>query len=220
MKEDIKRGLIIVLIALAIFIVVFLVTSLREKSITGYAGRYGYLNFTIMPSNITLQAVMLPEGWNFISFNVEPVDKSITSVLAPIEGKYSYLLEWDSENQEFRVWSEEGTKEFTKFNMNKSYFIFLKEDAIMNLSGSRFGNFNLTLLTGWEAPNYPYEYNASVSGNTFYNINFSYMMIWDVASQEFKIYSIYSSNPEFNKISAGEGYFIHTEGGTLEYARA
>lgn len=220
MEEDIKRGLIFVLIVLTIFTIMFLITSFREKTITGYTGRYGYLNFTIMAANVTNQTIPFAEGWNFISFNVEPADKSITSVLAPIDGYYTYILEWNSSGQKFRIWSKTGTKEFTEFNTNKSYFIFLEQATNMSMVGARFGDFNLTLLPGWESPNYPYEYNVNISGNTFYNINFSYMMIWNVSSQEFRIYSILSSRPEFTEMPAGEGYFIQTEGGKLEYVRA
>lgn len=219
MEEDIKRGLIMVLVVLTVFTIVFLVTSFREKSITGYMGRYGYLNFTITAANVTNQTVIFSEGWNLISFNAEPADKSITNVLAPIDGYYTYILEWNSSSQEFNIWSKTGAKEFTEFNMNKSYFIFLEQAANVDVTGARFGDFDIILLPGWESPNYPYEYNISISGSTFYNINFSYIMRWDIPSQEFKIYSVYSSSPEFTEIPAGEGYFIQTEGGTIEYVR-
>jgi hypothetical protein len=196
-------------------------SSLVEHTLAGSAISTGRLTLFIMITNVSNGSVFFAPGWNFVSFYPQLLNYSIESVLAGASGQYEYILEWNGTSQDFNLWSRNGVKDFDEFNKNKSYFIFFTgTNTSLNLSGARFGDYNITLPQGWEAPLWPYEYDASVSGQVFYNASFDYMLTWNRSDQEFMVYSIQSSTPDFNSILAGDGYFIKTEGGKLVYVRA
>lgn len=195
-------------------------SNLIEHTLAGSAISTGRLTLFIIITNVSNGSIFLAPGWNFISLNPQLLNYSIDYVLENVSGQYEYILEWNGTSQDFNLWSRNGVKEFNEFNKNKSYFIFFSgTDTRLNLSGAKFGDYNITLLPGWEAPVWPYEYDASVSGQVFYNISFDYMLTWNRTEQEFMVYSIQSSTPDFNSILAGDGYFIRTEGGEIIYVR-
>jgi len=195
-------------------------SSLVEHTLAGSAISTGRLTLFIMITNVSNGSVFFAPGWNFVSLYPQLLNYSIEYVLSGVSGQYEYILEWNGTSQDFNLWSKNGVKEFDEFNKNKSYFIFFTgTNTSLNLSGARFGDYNITLLQGWEAPLWPYEYDASVSGQVFYNVSFDYMLTWNRNDQEFMVYSIQSSTPDFNSILAGDGYFIRTEGGEIIYVR-
>lgn len=165
------------------------------------------------------QQINLTKGWNFISFYVIFGDYSITTVLAPIDGYYDYIQEWDGSTQDFKIWSKNGQKDFTKFNQNKSYFVYVNQDVTLNIGGTMFENWTIGLLPGWETPDYIYEYSSNVTNDTIYNVTFSYMQKWNASEQEFLAYSPIAAINPFDKIYPSEGYLIRTEGGSVVYIR-
>ena len=191
-----------------------------KYNLAGNAIATGRLSLFIILANVSTGKIFLAPGWNFVSLNPQLLNYSVEYVLTNVSGMYDYILEWNGTSQDFRLWSKNGVKEFNEFNKNKSYFIFFTgTNTSVNLTGSMFGNYNITLEQGWEAPVWPYEYDATVSGNVFYNMSFDYMLTWNRNNQQFMVYSVQSSTPEFNSILTGDGYFIRTEGGEIKYVR-
>lgn len=187
------------------------------KTLTGAAGGTGGISIVIVGDTGTAQ---LFQGWNFVSIFVKLNNHTITQVLSSLGTSYDYILEWNSSSQEFDTWSRLGTKEFTELNSNKSYFIYMSQAGILDLNGRYYGNLSFPLISGWETPNYIYEYESNITNSSFYSSNFSYMQKWNTTSQEFLIYSEKSSLPQFTKLLAGEGYLILTEGANITYIRA
>jgi hypothetical protein len=189
----------------------------ESPKITGMASNEGQI--FIYVEGCIGQNIDFLEGWNFNSFYLIFPNYSVSDILSPINGDYEYILEWNSSGQQFNIWSKNGLKEFTEFNSNKSYFIFVDNPQNFIVCGDLFNNVTIDLLSGWEAVNYPYSYASNVSGSSFYNTTFDYFLKWNNSVQEFMVYSPLSSNPGFNNINASEGYFIRTQGGALKYIR-
>lgn len=213
-----KRDITFVLFSIAA--VFFLITAvnlveLGGKRVTGRVGSVANVGLTILGA--CDQSVNLTQGWNFISLYAIPNNYSVTAVLQPIDGYYDYLQEWGSTIQDFRIWSRFGQKDFTQFNENKSYFIYLNQDKELLVIGDCFENWTIELVPGWETPDYIYPTESSVSGNVFYNATFSYMQKWNASEQEFLAYSTLAANNPFDKIKPSEGYLIRTEGGSINY---
>lgn len=216
-----KRDVPLVLFAIAA--VFFLITAvnlveLGGKKVTGKASAVAMLGLTVLGA--CDQSVNLTQGWNFISLYAIPSSYNVTDVLQPIDGYYDYIQEWDSSTQDFGIWSRFGQKDFTQFNENKSYFVYLNQNKELMVNGECFGNWTIELVPGWEAPNYVYPYDANVSGEVFYNATFSYMQKWNASAQEFLAYSPLAETNPFDKILLSEGYLLRTEGGTIFYVRA
>jgi len=159
------------------------------------------------------------QGWHFLSFDTTFNNKSIDSVLSSINGYYDYILEWNSTAQSFNVWSKIGKKEFTEFNENKSYFIYISSGIPLSTNGRFNQNRTIFLVNGWEAPNYIYEFPSNITNSTFFNTNFTYMHKWNATLQRFITYSKSSPTKPFTTVEKGEGYFIFTTGGNLSYVR-
>lgn len=189
-----------------------------ETVITGRTTSTATISFFVLGD---MQERNMTLGWNFVSFNVKTSNYSVESVLNSIDGYYDYVLEWDSDKQEFKTWSRFGSKEFTELNENKSYFIFMNDNnKKISLNGERFGNLTLILKDGWETPDYIYEYDSeNITGDFFKNVTFDYIQKWNETNQEFMVYSKLAGQQPFNKIHVGEGYFILTKGGNLVYIR-
>ena len=184
--------------------------------ITGRASDFGTISLFILPPDTFIN---LTQGWNFVSFYTNMTNYSVTKVLEPIDGEYLYVQEWNSSSQEFNTYSVSGSKDFTEFDKNKSYFIFMLTDQQLPISGPYFSNLTIPLVNGWETPDYIYEYSTNITNNTFYNATFYYMQKWNVSNQDFLAYSPQAITKPFESIDATEGYFIRTDGGQLVYIR-
>lgn len=212
----IKRGRRILLIIISIILIAGILLLLLVD-IGWFTGKAisGNIGLTILGAD--LQQFDLLKGWNFISFDVQLSDYDIQTALTPIDGYYDYIQEWDSTTQDFKVWSKLGQKDFTTFNVNKSYFIYVNQNIHFNRTGRFFHNWTITLLPGWETPDYVLIDSSNVSGNSFKGIAFDYMQKWNASNQDFLVYSPLSASNSFDRINQGEGYFIRTNGGDIVY---
>ena len=220
-----KKGQAIVVIA-AVFILltwaIWGILVFGEHKVTGRASSaVATIGLTVLGA--CDQQINLTGGWNFISLYVRPGNYSVESVLSPIVGYYEYLQEWDASTQDFKVWSKYGLKQFTEFNQNKSYFIYLSTSNLLALNGDCFGNWTINISSGWETPDYVYEYPTNITGagvNQFANVTLSYMQKWNASNQDFLAYSPSAAVNPFNSVNASEGYLILTSGGQLVYVRS
>lgn len=154
----------------------------------------------------------LSQGWNFISFCVDETNKTIESVLAPVNPSIRFVLEWNSSAQEFIIYSPKASDPpFTKFNFSKSYFIYYTDttSSLVSLTGEAYGDINISLQQGWETPNYPYVFQSNITKylNTI-DGKYRFLQKWNYTPQEFIIYSSLSSDNPFYQIEMGEGQFL------------
>lgn len=157
-------------------------------------------------------ALNFSTGWNFVSFCVNATNKSITSVLGPINQSIRFVLEWNTSSQEFIVYSPKASDPpFTYFNFSKSYFIYYTDStsSSLELFGPSYDNVNLSLQQGWETPNYPYSFTGNVS-QYLDTIAGKYLFLqkWNYTPQEFIIYSASASDNPFYQIYMAEGQFL------------
>jgi len=161
--------------------------------------------------------VYLEKGWNFVSFCINPDEKDVAKVLQQLGDKYEYVLEWDEDKQEFKVYSVKGVKEFTEFNPKKSYFIFYDGTRVkLDLEGEGHNDFEFVLKQGWNSPFYPLLQESKIERNNFFNAGFDYILRWSRIRQEFMVYSSRSKKGEMT-IKPGEGIMIYTNGGKIVY---
>ena len=124
-------------------------------------------------------------------------------------------MEWDTSTQEFKIYSPRAEiPQFTEFNDDKSYFIYVTEDTDLIIEGSEPDPETRNLVEGWNSPSYPYRNTISLfTTTTSIETNLRYIMKWDNILQLFKIYSPKSVEPSpFSQLSQGEGMFINMYG--------
>ncbi|MBD3361532.1 hypothetical protein GF358_01940 [Candidatus Woesearchaeota archaeon] len=203
------------LVALSISIFLFGITTninLPEHTQETPTAAAPVITGTASLNIIAACSIEFKQGWNFISFCANETNRNITSVLSPINQSIRFVLEWDTPNQEFKVYTPRAaTPPFDIFNLSKSYFVYYDDtsNTTVSLTGPAFNNINLSLQQGWETPNYPYSVTANITQylDTIPG-KYRFMQKWNYTPQEFMIYSALSSNNPFYQISAGEGQFI------------
>jgi len=155
----------------------------------------------------------LKEGWNLFSFCSNLNNPDLLTVLNQIDGKYDFVMEWDSITQDFKIYSTKATqKPFTVFNDDFSYFIYMTEDASLDISGEDVLSEERNLIAGWNTPAYQYKFSTFITDIISEIMNeFVFLMKWNTANQEFDIYSEKSTIHPFDEIFPGEGRFIYLE---------
>lgn len=200
-----KTGVIII----AIFI--FLMTNSGLKAIDT-----GTIALNVAGSECNLK---FKTGWNLFSFCSDLDNSDLETVLFPINGKYRYIMRWNTTSQQFDIYSPSSVgdfKQFTILNDNQSYFILMNEDAELNVSGNIPGLEYRNLIRGWTTPSYQYTYSTLIE-TMIADIkdDFNFLMKWNLTSQEFEIYSKRAIFKPFDSIYKGEGQFIYMENDTI-----
>ncbi|MEM5798595.1 MAG: hypothetical protein QXP39_00925 [Candidatus Aenigmatarchaeota archaeon] len=179
-----------------------------------------YVSGTVGLNVLQPCSIKFYKGWNLFSVCAQPQNLSVEHILKDID--YRYVLRWNRSRQEFDIYSPRTSQNpFDSFDLNESYFIYFKNDSgWLEISGDEFGDMNISLLVGWNAPTYPYTFSTNIS-RYLDGINWRYLMKWNTSRQEFDIFSNHSATKPFWLIYKGEGQFIlmQTEG-MLKYNKS
>lgn len=165
-------------------------------------------------------SINLKQGWNLFSFCANLDDNNLQTVLLALQDRYRYVMGWDLTEQSFDIYSPRASQNpFTTFNDDKSYFIYMYEDATLIIHGTEAPIEQRNLIEGWDTPSYQYRFSTTIT-DIFQDvlINFRYLMKWDNVNQEFQIYSKRSSDNPFSQINPTEGRFVYMEApSTIHY---
>ena len=113
-----------------VFILIFVLVFLK----TIEADDQGEIKVNIIDTNSC--NLNFKQGWNLFSFCSKLQETEIQNVLQTISGKYRYIMQWNPINQEFDIYSSQSNQNpFSKFNDEKSYFIYMLEDISLNIPG-------------------------------------------------------------------------------------
>lgn len=202
------------LIVLTLFFILFLLIFPPEP-LSGKSTQ-GTIGLTILGR--CSQA--LSSGWNLFSMCSNATNKSIDSILSGID--YRYIMKWNTTTMSYDIYSPRASeKPFADLKLTDSYFVLLYDGETFSIPGDNNDNMDIGLVTGWDAPSYPYEFSTNVT-NYLDSIagNYRFVMKWNRAAQEFDIYSPRAETNPFTKIFIGEGQFINCyTSDILEYNR-
>ncbi len=210
MKRGMKYlfcAILVCMLVLSIYLFNLPAEKTGEKTPSPMTGR-AVVRLEILP----VCFIPLEQGWNLVSFCANLTNKSVEGALSQINKSYRYVMEWNASAQEFILYSPLAPiNPFDKFNENMSYFIYF-EDNKTNLycHGNNFGDLNLSLLSGWNTPTYPYEFTANITKYlSTLGDKYRYLMKWNVSSQEFMLYSPLAPINPFETMLSSEGQFIN-----------
>ncbi len=170
--------------------------------VTGSAS-YGYVTITIL----SRCAFDLLTGWSFFSLCADPDDKDIDSVLNNTD--FRYVLRWNTTRMEWDIFSPRATENsFDNFSVNESYFTLLYANKVLSVGGDENDDMNITMITGWDAPSWPYVFEVNVT-KYLNESQHRYMLKWNKTAQEFLIYSPRAASNPFTKIYKAEGQMMY-----------
>ncbi len=169
-------------------------------------------------SQSPIKELVLYPGWNLFSLPVKLNDRSIANVLSDISNKYNIVYSYDSLLGKWLLFKPDQelfdqSNSLTTFEIGKAYWIEMKEQGILNLSGESLGSFSIALQPGWNLVSSPYSYESSVE-NAFSSLGDNYDIIFgfNASTQEWMYFSPYHYDLYENtleKIEPGKGYWIY-----------
>lgn len=158
----------------------------------------------------------MSNGWNFFSLCSNPDNKTIDAIVG--NTTYRYVLRWNTTRMEWDIYSPRSVDNpFENLTTNESFFTLLYSPHTLSVAGPANPDMNITMLQGWDAPSWPYEFNTNIT-KYFNETLHRYMMKWDNGIQEFLIYSPRSIDNPFTKIFKAEGQMLYAyDNHILEY---
>jgi len=150
-------------------------------------------------------------GFTLFSIYKNLTNNSIESVFPSDINDIEVLYEWDENQQSFKVFSPlAATNPFTTLNLNKSYMVLFPDDYnCVIYDGNDFDDVEISLSSGINAVNYPYNFTSNVSDYTQDIQSFlRYVLKWNRTLEEFVVYSPLAVDQQFYDIKKAEGQFI------------
>jgi uncharacterized repeat protein (TIGR01451 family) len=149
----------------------------------------------------------LNRGWNLISVPIRPYDTSLSSVLAPVEGRYLDVASWDSQWVYRSYAYGDWFGSLSTIEPGKGYWLNMREPASLTVSGETITEFNLTLHGGWNLIGWP-----SLEPVPLNNLSVDYV---DAATWDSQwIYRSYAYGDWFGSLSSlepGKGYWLNVK---------
>ncbi|MGD0336365.1 MAG: hypothetical protein ABSB18_04620 [Candidatus Omnitrophota bacterium] len=113
--------------------------------------------------NLSLKA-----GENFISLPLTPQDTNIANILSPIIAQVKDVWEFTSfdTNDPWKHYQPgmEGYSDLTQMNAGKGYWINVKTNVTLQITGTSVPeNFLVNLKAGWNAIGWPYQYSQGIT---------------------------------------------------------
>ncbi len=109
---------------------------------------------------LDLYAYPESDGWNFMSFNIVPLDQELTKILEDIEGSYDQLMYYDASADEWYSHVPGRTDHFNdlhSWDYTIGIWIRMNEDVTLNVPGTVPENTEITLYPGWNMIGVPTE---------------------------------------------------------------
>ena len=95
--------------------------------------------------------IKLYAGWNLFSIPLQLKNDSLESVLAPINGKYTVVYEWNADiDSDYYGWVKhtDTINDLTILKPGVGYWIYCNEDVNLTVKGT-LNDVSLNLFTGW-----------------------------------------------------------------------
>lgn len=220
-KGDRTVAALVVLVSVLLILqtVTFLLaTAAPQQQATGQVAQAsGTISFVFVRALVGACQANLTNGWTLVSLCANATNSSIADLMGNID--YRYIMRWNQSEQNFDIFSpNQADPPFTRLDYNTSYFVNLNSASDqIDIEGDLLGDTNVSLVTGWNGPGFPYNFTANIT--KYFNASkYRYLMKWNASAQEFIIYSPRAAVPVFENISKGEGQLLSSQqADTLQY---
>ncbi|MFH0874916.1 MAG: hypothetical protein V1859_03190 [archaeon] len=156
-------------------------------------------------------------GWNLFSLPLIPIDNSIASLLVPISGKYERVFSYEPSQSRWKTFKEDrqvtdAQNELLSLSPGKSYWIFMKQKAALELHGYSIRTFSLSFSKGWNFFGYwSLDETTILSALSTISGKFNRVYAYNSSLQKWELFKPVESSSEINSIKhlkPGIGYVI------------
>jgi len=152
--------------------------------------------------------IPLHKGWNLISIPIMPKSSEVLEVLDSISGKYTGVYTFTDNKWSYMTYfNGEWFGDLYVIEHQKGYWINMKENVDLNISGYVLNNTNITLNYGWNligCPSLSGKQLSEVLNQSDYTDVYTYNTDW--------IYSVEAYGTWFGSLKTlnpGKGYWIN-----------
>ncbi len=157
----------------------------------------------------------LGQGWNFISFPVQPSNTAPATVLAPVIGKVLVVWAWDSQKQQWLLFAPQRQENsLLALESGKGYWIYLTGSASLTVYGTS-GVTTIPLADGWNLVGYNGGDDVAVAtGLSTISTRWSYLWNWEGSTWKAASASTMQLPvPALTSLSSGKAYWIRIKAG-------
>ena len=176
------------------------------------------LNIELVTAIINLYA-----GWNLISCPIQPADNSIDKVLEPIAGKYNSVFAYNTQTNSWQYYIITGgspiVNNLATIDPDKGYWLNMKEDATLTITGQPISDPTMPLLSGWNLTGYKGTDDKpraeAISSISQYCMS---MFAYDTQANEWQYYINAGGSAivdDLDNMHRGKGYWINASSNCL-----
>ncbi len=113
---------------------------------------------TYQKMDIQLFADGNANNWNFVSFNLIPLDTSITEIMHSIDGSYDKLMYYEAANDRWRTYvpgRADHYNDIYTWDNTMGMWISMFSDDVLTIKGNEPTSTNITLYPGWNMVGLP-----------------------------------------------------------------
>lgn len=168
-------------------------------------------NFGVIKNNLPFDhTINLGLGWNLISFPPSPEDCSISTILFPIDGKYSSVWSF-SDGWNVYDPANPGLSDLTCLKSGLGYWVNMNKSETIAITGTIPSKL-IALKNGWNLVGFNSLATLSIA-DALASIQGKYVAVWAYIEGVWKLHD--PSNPGFSDLTTmepGYGYWIATTG--------
>ncbi len=144
-------------------------------------------------------------GWNFVSFNIIPLDTSLKTILDDIDGNYDRLMYYAADAGEWLTYlpgRDEHFNNLDTWDNQMGLWILMNTDDVLTVTGTATASTDITLYPGWNMVGLPGESsgNHGLPGEVTVVGYFQVIEEYNVA---------YDHSPGTFIFQPGSGYWIY-----------
>ena len=159
-----------------------------------------------------LFTIQLKKGWNLISFNLEPVDTSIETVLEDIMDKVVIVNTFDEEGAKTYVPGMPQFSDLTEMDHLHGYEIKVKKDVTLTINGTIPDDRVIALGKGWNLISYLCESKKNVEYVFNSQLMSDLVIIKTSVDGKSKIYVPSMRTNTLKEMEPGIGYWVMMKG--------
>ncbi len=166
------------------------------------------LSYTI-PQNAQSQLITLnlPSGWVLLSLPFQLSNPAISTVLAPIAGKYSVVWAYRNGQWSYYDTSDPAGSTLTAIDAGLAYWIKMTSPSQLQLPGAPASG-SVNLLPGWNFVGYSYA-SAQPIASVLSSISGKYDLVWSYANGQWSYYDpTDAAGSTLSQFQPGSGYWI------------
>ena len=165
---------------------------------------------TVCPLGEDNYSLQLNTGWNLISLPLMPDDTDVLDVMNSLAGNWNSVWSYETGNwKRYDLTGPDFLNDLTTIEPGKGYWLNMKSDDTLSLSGSEPTTKSISLSAGWNLVSYN-SLNSKSTTEAMNSVTGNWNSIWSYEAGIWKRYDL--TGPDFlndlTSLEPGKGYWI------------